>query len=676
MRYLKIDLKPYTTLYIALFLPFFILLSCSSDDTEPEVVPDTQETPETPEPEPEPEPQGLFADILLLGTLPNAMPSLSSDTTSVSTLDNKLARELFNGNLEDVRYTCSEVGVTANAINNAIPIWGAPPSVVHTGSFLQGASLAQGSPEAIPAKRAGGALILKGADEAVLGTTDIPEFNTTEVSLGRTALLSEFTPAAASFQVDVLPVANGDHLAFEMGISETDFQALQASGLSVEFPDEGTTVLVALRQKYYTVAYELPLDREGYFDADVAPSDIAPHVSEENPAAFVSEVEYGRQFYVLLQTSTFANTALEKIGEAFGTFENAVAGSLQTDVLNDLESLSITVAVQSNNAQGPFEELGEVGMGRLADLLSEPVSLATAQAVSYEVRGISQTDNKAGYVTEAIYDLVLCDREGALPPEGFAPLVHLFEDGIGAAFFFDRGHITVFNGAGTEYAWLNVSTGQISPIYGIKDPDGLLPVLFPESVRAAFAGSNAGTIYIFDGEGAVTGIYVNTNTLSNNDPTAFPTEAPIRPFISSFSGELVTSEINPFWQTASAPGETAPFLESGIEAAVYMGRENQTDPTDDASYSNYQNFFEKGQANLWAERDVRVVNRSADYFWSPVNDLRDVDRAVFPFEEVGAACALELERDVYQQVYFNKEGTQFFIANTDEQLVAGPYLLY
>ncbi|MFS4415191.1 thiol-activated cytolysin family protein [Maribacter sp. 2307ULW6-5] len=662
------------TIRYGCFLFFFLLLSCGSDDPEMDLPTENEE--QVPEPETEPEPEGLFADVLQLGVLPNAVTAMSRDTVSSIATESQLVRELFNGNLESVRYQCSELAIEASATINELPLWGDVGAVVYAGSFLQGNSLGQSAPLALPAKRAGGTLALTGADGSVLGTVEVPEFNNTEVALARTELLTALDPAVGLFQMEVVGIADKEHLAFELGWPQADFQTYFDSGLSWNGEEGANRFLVTLQQKYYALSYELPLGMEGYFDPEVAPSDLAPYVSENNPAAFVSQVHYGRRFYLLLETSTFANTALEKINTAFSAFEGGTEGSLQTEVLNDLESLSVTVAVRSNNAQGPYTEMGDVGLSKLAELLSQPVVPANAQAVSYVVRGVSQPNNRAGYSLTARYEQASCAKEGALPPQGFLPLVGLFEDGIGAAFFFDGGHIAVFNGAGTEYAWLNAVTGQISAVYGIKDPDGLLPVLFPDAVGAAFAGSNAGTIYIFDEQGGTVGIYVNTNTLSNNDPTAFPTEAPIRPFISSFSGELVTSEINPFWQTASAPGETAPFLESGIEAAVYMGRANQTDPTDDASYSNYNNFFEKGQSNRWVERDVRVVNRSADYFWSPVSDLRDADRALFPFTEVGAACALELERDVYQQVYFNAAGNQFFIANTDEELVAGPYLLY
>ncbi|MFS4415190.1 thiol-activated cytolysin family protein [Maribacter sp. 2307ULW6-5] len=656
---------------VVVSLPFLLLMACSdSDDPAMDVPEELQKE----EPAPVPEPEGLFADVLKLGSLPNVVPTTSTDTLSVNPADPEVARQLYNGNLEEVRYTCSEFVIDKSATKNAFPIWGAPGTVLYPGSFLQGNSIASGTPTAIPAKRSGGSLVLTGADKGILGTVSIPEFNNTQVSLGRSELLDQFNPAPGPFQIAISPVANAAQLALEMGLSEADFEDRFATALAIGQSADVNSFWIALKQDYYGVNYELPLGMEGYFDASVAPSDLAPYISDTNPAVFVSKVGYGRQFYILLQTTTFSGTAEEKIGEAFHSFQESLEGNLQTEILNDLESMSLKVAIRSNNAQGPYEELGEVDLNTLAELLSEPAAIGSAQPLFHEVRSIAQPENMAGHTLEANFNLRLCQLEGALPPDNFRPLLGLFDDGVGAAFMFARGHIVVFNGAGTSYAWLNVTTGAISPIYGIKDTNGLLPVIDAEYVTAAYHRS-WDTMGIVDETGNTVEIYRNNRTLSF-DPMEFPTESPLNIEFNTSTGERFKIALNSVWFTENASTDIASVLNSGIGAALYLGRAEDVDPTDEFSFSDFHNFYQAELPNRWVELDRRRANSNTVLLWEGIFDLNTLPKDVFPFKAVGAACALELDNRMYQQVYFNGDGTQFFIANANEGLVAGPYLLY
>lgn len=355
---------------------FIFQISCGSDDTELDHTPEPEEEIITENPEPEPE--SLFADVLKLGKLPNVLPTSSSDTLNTKLADPKVARQLFNGNIEDVRFKCTEYSIEGFKTKNSFPIWGAPSTAVFPGSFIQGNSLVTGRPTPIPAKRAGGTLTLSAADNSLLGTVDITEFNNTQVSLGRSELLSQQDPTPSSFQLTVGKIANGVQLAFEMGLPIADFEALFANTMAVDQTTGVTSFLVSLKQEYYGLDYELPLGMEDYFDASVESSDIEPYVTASNLAAFISRVGHGRQFYVLIETTTFGNTAEEKIQEAFSSFADATEGTLNTDMLNDLDALSLKVAIRSNTTQGPYEEIGTLSTAALADLLSEPVAMTTA----------------------------------------------------------------------------------------------------------------------------------------------------------------------------------------------------------------------------------------------------------------------------------------------------------
>jgi len=661
----------FLTYFFALSFLFFVGSACSSDEPETAVEEQQQESEEE---EPEDETQDLtFSTIFARGSLPQYQQGRTIDTTASQTIGTKEYSELLNGNPETVRYACDDTTIAESNGSTIFPVYNSDSQVIFPGSFIQGKTLSNVALQSIPLKRAGGALVLEKTDGSLVASTDVDEFSRSKVIDATQQIIASNDLSISELSIELIPIYSNQQLALNLDVNELEFEA----EIAQHFPnveDGSNRFLIRIEQPFYAVGFDLPTSTDELFSSEVEPDDLDPHVADDNPAAFISEMVYGRRFYILLETLSSNVFAREQLEMAFTDFETGSSGELNTAPLLELESSTYRVIAQSANASGAFEQKGEIALNELSEILNTEANITSAQPLSYEVRSINSPDTKAGFTLTSEYNAVVCKKEGALPPAGFLPLVNLFEDGVGAAALVRRGDILVFNKAGTEYVWLNTVTGQASPKYNIKDPNGLLGELQANSISAAYSHV-VQRIYLFDETGAKFEIY------RHNQLDVGFNEIPTGPF-----GELGTDgsgaplhiDINPFFTFETAAGMEVLFLETGYEAALYMGLRTDFDSSTQMStfLSLDHRFFEKGKSYLTADEDYLSENGTTTRNWSQITNINEKEEIIFPFETIGAACGLELEFWTFTQVYFNGEGNKFFIADENNGLVQGPYLLY
>lgn len=100
------------------------------------------------------------------------------------------------------------------------------------------------------------------------------------------SILYDKKSMALTFGCDV------EYLQNRLGI---DFQSITSQ--------ESSAYLIQFKQIYYTVSAQLPQSPADVFADDVTWDDIHYKISNENPPCYVQNVQYGREVYLLLQSS-------------------------------------------------------------------------------------------------------------------------------------------------------------------------------------------------------------------------------------------------------------------------------------------------------------------------------------------------------------------------------------
>lgn len=185
-------------------------------------------------------------------------------------------------------------------------------AVIWPGSLVQGNTLAGGSPEPIAVKRGKGTVLMNLVNSgtgagAKSYQVKLPEVTQGNVIDAQNQILSNnvgSTPAAYNFELT--RVESEEDMAIAMNAKVSWLSGSVDASLKFSQDKHYTRYLVKLTQQYYTMVYETPTSTSDLFDPSVTASDLAKYVGPGNPATYISSVTYGRQFYLLFESTASA----------------------------------------------------------------------------------------------------------------------------------------------------------------------------------------------------------------------------------------------------------------------------------------------------------------------------------------------------------------------------------
>ena len=119
----------------------------------------------------------------------------------------------------------------------------------------------------------------------------------------------QFTIAAnTEFKRNIL--YNESEMALQFGVDVSYLKGKLGINFDSISKQETSAYLVMFRQIFYTVSVEQPVNPADIFDESVTWQDLAGKIDAKNPPAYVQNVQYGREVYVLL-TSNMSSTELK-----------------------------------------------------------------------------------------------------------------------------------------------------------------------------------------------------------------------------------------------------------------------------------------------------------------------------------------------------------------------------
>ena len=555
----------------AMGLGLLLSMSCSTDEDSPVDDPIANPDPE--------ETEMTFAAVVANGGGFEEVPQSRTDETimegEADPQDYEVEGE--DGSVQTERFICTSRTVSVLDGTGDFQTLGGAASEIYPGALLQGKTINNAKPQAIPLKRAGGSISYSLNDGNLQAKQDLEEMSESEVRQAMNNIISgssEVVPA--DFQLTYENVFSEQQIALSMGLSYEGYGVKAEGSLSFSSDKTYNRILVKLNQKYYDVSYDFPTGYDDVFDESVSPEDLEKYIQPDNPATYIKKVTYGRIFYMLIESTSSLTEMNTQIEGSYKGFKNEVEANLEVDTMKKMENLKIKVIAYGGDSANTLSSVGETNVEALADMLAASTDIKTGLPLSYEIYSLEDPSKQVGTNISTEMEIVECELKGILPPASYLALVDLFEDGIGAATQIASEFAAIYNGAGTQYVIYNAIAGTVSEPYDIKDANGPMGVTSFDAVGAALRAFNT-QIYVFNETGtayeiikyssaAITtlntpfGIY-NKDEVSGLNKIYFTNDE-----FTSNQNSPVSSPINVF---GSAQGcSEYPFLGDGIKAAV------------------------------------------------------------------------------------------------------------
>lgn len=562
------------------------------------------------EPTPEEEPVPTFRSVVNTGG--GFEDPIISEQATIETNDSLIDGE---------QWTCTTTTYSvmdAGGGNSGFPLFNPNASVIYPGSLLQGASLDQATPDIISVDRAGGTVSYDINDGNLTSFFTVEEVSKSSIGDAMNQIIAGATGIVpANFVFNYTNVQSHQELSLELGIDFDGAFVEVESDFSFSSEYNYNRTLVKLNQSFYTMSFDIPTNLGDLFAPTVTPEDLGFYVGPGNPATYISDVTYGRIYYMLIESTSSSQDMSASISASFNGVVNEVDAEIDASYLSELENLKIQVMAFGGTSASTLMTIGETNLNDLVDLLAVSAEIESGKPVSYVCRSVYNNQIVATQLATE-YDVVECEvftGNNTVPyfTEHWAGLSSTEFGGVGAVRDMGNESFVLFNTEGTEYM-ISQDQELLGPfpidIYGGEacplDDVGAIDTYFNENKQILI--NTAGTHYCF--------LLDNTNLYSS------------------------------VYQTADLGG-SAPFAITGLGATMMENYNNQY-------------FFEADPGTRHS-----IMNESNGY-WNPAQQNYTIGTySDLPFDVVGAACGFWLANDFYQ-LFFNEDGTQYILRNSDE----------
>lgn len=282
-------------------------------------------------------------------------------------------------------WNCTNSTWSVTQGNLDFPLYDPNVSVVYPGSLLQGASLNSSTPDVIAVKRGGGIVSIDIINGSGAVAVSLPEIRKSSVTQALNDIIynnNKVMPARFTLQHE--NVKTKEELALSLGLSVDAWGVSIASNLGFTSSDNTNHYVVALKQSFYTMSYDIPYNYGDLFASTVKPMDLAKYVSPGNPACYVSDVTYGRVFFLLIESTSSAT----EISAAITASYSSVSGTVNASSLSSLENLNVKVMALGGETVNTFSSIEAAELTSLTYLLGQSADIQTGVPLSYVVRTV------------------------------------------------------------------------------------------------------------------------------------------------------------------------------------------------------------------------------------------------------------------------------------------------
>lgn len=366
----------------------------------------------------------------------------------------------------DEIWTCTTTRVSVEDAlggENGFSLFNPAANIVYPGNLLQGKSLRNASPDNIPAKRGGGDITISLLDGSPVSSVYVEEISLGSVTTAANTILADKDDESvipANFQFSRTIVQSEQEFALQVGADYENAWASISGNLSFSENNTYSRMMIRLEQSFYQLSFTEPPAVEDFFSPESDPADLERFIGPGNPACYISSVNYGRIFYMLVESSGTESELQAAVEAAFETPVSEGGGSISTQHFESFEEVNIKVFAFGGRASTTLQTafLSKNELGQLGDLLAKATDVRTALPISYTVRSL-ETNEVVAVQLATEYDLRECYVTSALPPpvrtEHWSEVLDKLGSPVGALVRWSRSPsqqtLMLFDTSGTRY---------------------------------------------------------------------------------------------------------------------------------------------------------------------------------------------------------------------------------
>ena len=161
------------------------------------------------------------------------------------------------------------------------------------------------------------------------------------------------------------------------------------------------------------MSFDLPASYDDLFAPTVTPQDLQQYVTPGNPACYISDVTYGRVFYLLVESTSSSSNITSSINASFAALPNSPSANVNASYLSNLENLNIKLFALGGDASTTLYTISSANVNNLVSVLGAAGDITTGVPLSYVCRAVNG-NNIVSVNLATSYDVQFCEPIGPI----------------------------------------------------------------------------------------------------------------------------------------------------------------------------------------------------------------------------------------------------------------------
>ena len=392
MKQLNVNRK----LIASIILGLALTMSCQTNTEDPGPGPDLTS----------------FASVIETGGVP-VEPESEFKSETVNEAQDSVINDEYG--LPEI-WSCVTRQVELSENNKDFPLFTAGSEVIYPGNLLQGNSLTNATPSIIPLTRGGGTITintLNGSNpEGVSETVDEVSFESIVVATNK-IIGANNGKLTANTTVEITEVNSTEEIGVAMNASYSNLSTSIKGSFDYNSSVEYNKYMVKLTQSFYTLVYSVPnIDKiDQIFAPQVTPEQLSKYIYDGNPGTYISSVNYGRVFYLLIQSTASKKDMKAAIDLSFQAVVSKGDASIDVEHVNNLSNKTVkgyAYGGDANLASGAL--MGD--LNQVADFIQEGGTINNGAPLSYVVRSLKDPSQVVSTALATKYSITNCEPLG------------------------------------------------------------------------------------------------------------------------------------------------------------------------------------------------------------------------------------------------------------------------